>query len=115
MAIAIFSLPVMFILLVLLKPFTRFERVNKWHNRLHRYLIYNHCITVVFESYTILAICSAINIKYVRSFSLHLIYLTCLGKLGNLVGQGVNRALIHIIQLLLCGAIRVRNYLVQVF
>ena len=72
MAIAIFSLPVMFILLVLLKPFTRFERVNKWHNRLHRYLIYNHCITVVFESYTILAICSAINIKYVRSFSLSL-------------------------------------------
>lgn len=62
-----------------------------------------------------MAICSAINIRYVRSFSLHLFYPTCLGKLINLVGQGVNRAFIHIIQLLLCGAIRVRSHLVQVF
>jgi hypothetical protein len=78
MAIAIVSLPLMFIVLVLLKPFTRIKKVMKWHNGLRRYLIYGHCITVVFESYTILAICSAINIKYV---SVPFIYLVCAGKL----------------------------------
>lgn len=67
MALAILSLPVMAVILFLLKPFRSIHKVLKWHNKLRRFIKYNHCITVVFETYTILAICSLINIHYVSA------------------------------------------------
>jgi hypothetical protein len=62
MALAILSLPIITVVIILLKPFRRINKVHYLHNKLRRYMKFGHPITVTFETYTVIAICSLINI-----------------------------------------------------
>ena len=67
--IGLLSLPVLAIMVLLMKPFrTCSDKVHRWHNKLSRYLYWGHVITVFRESYTILVICSLINVTHVRFY-----------------------------------------------
>jgi hypothetical protein len=63
MAVAIISLPLFALLIVIIKPFRCNSRVYRFHNKLRKYMIFGHPITVFCETYTVIAISSLINIK----------------------------------------------------
>ena len=63
MIIVILSIPLLFVVILLMKPFRRLSgKINKWHNQLSRYMIWGHPITVFYESYTMALICALINV-----------------------------------------------------
>ena len=63
MIIAILSLPLLYLVILLMKPFRRFSnKINAWHNKLNRYMVWGHPITIIHESYTMILICSLVNI-----------------------------------------------------
>ena len=69
MVVAIASLPVLVVLILLMKPCRKCSgRINRYHNKLSRYMYWGHPITVFTESYAQLCICSMINMRYVSLF-----------------------------------------------
>lgn len=63
MIIVLISLPVLFLVILMMKPFRRCSgRINKYHNKLSRYMMWGHPITVLYESYTMILICSLVNL-----------------------------------------------------
>ena len=70
--IGILSIPFFALIVLLMKPFRRCsDKIHRQHILLSRYLYWGHFITVFRESYTILVICSLINVTHVRmSFKL---------------------------------------------
>jgi hypothetical protein len=62
MAVAILSLPLIAIIILLIKPFMCFDKVTHLYNILKRYMVFGHPITVFYETYTVITICSLINI-----------------------------------------------------
>jgi hypothetical protein len=62
MAVAIITLPLIALLILAIMPFRCFNKVTHLYNKLKRYMVFGHPITVFLESYTILTICSLINI-----------------------------------------------------
>ena len=69
MALAIVSLPIITVVVILLKPFRCINKVHYLHNKLRRYMKFVHPITVTFETFTVIAICSLINILNVSVLS----------------------------------------------
>lgn len=66
MVIIIGSVPIFFIILLLMKLCRNGnERINRWHDKLEKFLWLKHPLTVFNESYTILVICSLINLTNV--------------------------------------------------
>ncbi len=63
MILVLLSLPVLFLVILIMKPFRRCSgRINRYHNKLSRYMMWGHPITVLYESYTMILICSLINL-----------------------------------------------------
>lgn len=65
MILVLLSMPALFLVILIMKPLRRFSgRINAWHNKLSRYMMWGHPITVMQESYTMILCCSLINIMY---------------------------------------------------
>lgn len=62
MAVAIACLPLVALFIIIIKPFRGFNRVTRLHNKLKKYMTFGHPITVFYETYTVMAVCSLINI-----------------------------------------------------
>lgn len=63
LVVMILSIPLLLFVVVLMKPFRRCSgKINKYHNKLSRYMMWGHPITVMQESYTVALICAMLNV-----------------------------------------------------
>jgi hypothetical protein len=63
--VVILSIPLLLFVVLLMKPFRRCSgRINRYHNKLSRYMMWGHPITVMQESYTVALICAMLNVVY---------------------------------------------------
>ena len=80
MALAIVGVPIIGLVILLLKPFRCINKVHRLHNKLRRWMMWGHPITVVFETYTVIVICSLINIVNVSKIAISIIS-SCVAEL----------------------------------